>query len=231
VPYRDQRWLIPAAVPSGAAEPNLLRRDILAVGLLIIHVVLGLLLVGHGAQQLRGSFGGHGLSGTEVFLDSVGYRSGRRMAVLAGLAEVTGGALLALGLLTPLSAAIDVGTMFAAGAAHTSNELWCSNGGCEEPLFYAVTALGLGFTGPGSVPLTTCRAWAGRGRSGVRRGARPCSLDWPNHGATAPRHGIDPRGGRVFGGSTRHANRCLIAYYGAAAMIGRGNGAFTTYRR
>jgi putative oxidoreductase len=125
----------------------------MTVGLLIIRVVLGLLLVGHGAQKLLGWFGGHGLSGTAGFFDSVGYRPGRRMAVLAGLAEVTGGALVALGLLTPLGAAIVIGTMFAAGAVHTSNGLWFSNGGYETPLLYAVTALGLGFTGPGSVSL------------------------------------------------------------------------------
>jgi putative oxidoreductase len=85
--------------------------------------VLGLLLMGHGTPKLRGSFGGHGLSGTAGFFDSVGYRPGRRMAVLAGRAEVTGGALVTLGL-HPLGAAIVVGTMFATGAVHTSNGLW-----------------------------------------------------------------------------------------------------------
>jgi putative oxidoreductase len=125
----------------------------MTVGLLIIRVVLGLLLVGHGAQKLLGWFGGHGLSGTAAFFDSVGYRPGRRMAVLAGLAEVTGGALVALGLLTPLGAAIIIGTMFAASAVHTGNGLWFSDGGYEMPLVYAVSAIGLGFTGPGSVSL------------------------------------------------------------------------------
>jgi putative oxidoreductase len=124
----------------------------MTVGLLIIRVVLGLLLVGHGAQKLLGWFGGHGLSGTAGFFDSVGYRPGRRMAVLAGLAEVTGGALVALGLLTPLGAALVIGTM-AAGALHTTNGRGFSNGGYETPLLYAVTALGLGFTGPGRVSL------------------------------------------------------------------------------
>jgi putative oxidoreductase len=43
--------------------------------------------------------------------------------------------------------------MVAAAAVHVSNGLWVSNGGYETPLLYAVTALGLGFTGPGSVSL------------------------------------------------------------------------------
>jgi len=123
----------------------------MTVGLLVIRAVLGLLLVGHGVQKLFGWFGGQGLTGTAAFFDSVGYRPGRRMAILAGLSEVMGGALLALGMLTPLGAAIVIGVMVAAVAVHVPNGLWVSNGGYETPLFYAVTAVGLGFTGPGSI--------------------------------------------------------------------------------
>ena len=35
-------------------------------GLLVLRIVVGLVLVGHGAQKLFGSFGGAGLSGTSV---------------------------------------------------------------------------------------------------------------------------------------------------------------------
>lgn len=125
----------------------------MAVGLFLIRVVVGMLLIGHAAQKLFGWFGGHGLAGTGAFFDSVGYRPGRRLALLAGLAELTGGLLLALGLLTPLAAAVIVGTMTAAAATHLRNGLWGQNGGYETPLLYAVTALGVAFTGPGSVSL------------------------------------------------------------------------------
>jgi len=125
----------------------------MAVGLLLIRVVLGLLLVGHGTQKLFGWFGGGGPAGTGAFFDSVGYRPGRGMALLAGLAELTGGTLLALGLLTPLGSAIVMGVMLAAVAIHTANGLWVSNGGYETPLLYAITALGLAFTGPGGYSL------------------------------------------------------------------------------
>jgi putative oxidoreductase len=125
----------------------------MAVGLLIIRVVLGLLLVGHGAQKLFGWFGGPGLAQTGAFFDSVGHRPGRRMAALAGLAEFTGGGLLALGLLTPLGAAIVIGAMLAAAAVHLPNGLWASAGGYELPALYAVTATGLAFAGPGDYSL------------------------------------------------------------------------------
>ena len=123
----------------------------MSVGLLVIRLALGLLLIGHGTQKLFGWFGGPGLSGTGAFFDSAGYRPGRHMAALAGLAESVAGGLLALGLLTPLGAAIAIGVMLAAIAVHAPNGLWNSSGGYELPGFYAVVAAGLAFTGAGRV--------------------------------------------------------------------------------
>ncbi|MDT4946023.1 MAG: putative oxidoreductase [Pseudonocardiales bacterium] len=123
----------------------------MTVGLLVIRIGLGLLLIGHGAQKLFGWFGGPGLAGAGAFFESVGYRPGRRMAALAGLAEVTAGGLLALGLLTPLGAAIAVGVMLAAAVVHAPNGLWSTGGGYELPASYALTATGLAFTGPGRI--------------------------------------------------------------------------------
>src|SRR5204862_435231 len=58
-------------------------------GLLIIRLVVGLLLIGHGTQKLFGWFGGHGLAGTGGFIESLGHRPSapeRLPACLAGLA-------------------------------------------------------------------------------------------------------------------------------------------------
>jgi putative oxidoreductase len=123
----------------------------MTVGLLVIRVGLGLLLLGHGAQKLFGWFGGPGLTDTSAFFESVGYRPGRRMATQAGLAELTAGGLLTLGLVTPLGAATAIGVMLAAAAVHAPNGLWNIAGGVELPGFYAVTAIGLALTGPGRI--------------------------------------------------------------------------------
>ncbi len=39
------------------------------LGLLALHVFVGVLFMGHGAQKLFGLFGGHGLDGTAGFME------------------------------------------------------------------------------------------------------------------------------------------------------------------
>jgi putative oxidoreductase len=122
----------------------------LDIGLLILRVVVGALFIGHGTQKLFGWFGGHGLSGTAGFLESLGMRPGRLWAVVNGLVEAGGGLLLALGLLTPLAAAALVGVMTMASLlVHVPRGLWNAAGGYELPLVFATAATALAFTGPG----------------------------------------------------------------------------------
>jgi putative oxidoreductase len=54
---------------------------------LVVRLVQGSLLAGHGAQKLFGTFGGHGLEGTSGFMEMLGLRPGRPWAFLAGLCE------------------------------------------------------------------------------------------------------------------------------------------------
>src|SRR4051794_23849970 len=123
----------------------------MAEGLFIIRVAVGILLFAHGTQKLFGWYGGHGLDGTGGFFESVGHKPGRMMATVAGLSESGGGLLLVLGLLTPLGAAMVIGTMIVASVSvHAPNGLWATNGGYELPLINALVAAGLAFTGAGS---------------------------------------------------------------------------------
>jgi putative oxidoreductase len=123
-------------------------------GLLILRLMVGALFIGHGTQKLFGWFGGSGIDGTAAFMGSVGYRDGRRAALVLGLTETVSGALLVLGFLTPLAVAAIVGVMLSAMlTVHWRNGLWNTNNGIELPLVYAVAVSVLGFTGPGRISL------------------------------------------------------------------------------
>jgi putative oxidoreductase len=124
------------------------------VGLLALHVFVGVLFVGHGAQKLFGLFGGYGLEGTGGFMDSLGLHPGKVHASLAGGAEFLGGLLLALGLLVPLAAAVLIATMVTASlTAHRGKGIWNQNGGFELPFVYATIAFALAAVGAGDVSL------------------------------------------------------------------------------
>jgi putative oxidoreductase len=125
-----------------------------SAGLLVARLVLGLLMAAHGSQKLFGWFGGHGLTGTGGYFDSLGFRPGRTFALAAGLAEVGGGLLLALGFLGPVGSALVVSVMLvAAVTVHRSNGLFAMTNGVEVPLLYSAGAIALALTGPGAYSL------------------------------------------------------------------------------
>jgi len=120
------------------------------LGLLILRFVVGLTLAAHGAQKLVGWFDGYGLDGTGPFMDTLGFYPGRRHAALAGLTEAGGGVLLALGLLTPLGAALVASVMLVATiTVHLKKGFFAGGGGYEYNLVLAAAALSVAFSGPG----------------------------------------------------------------------------------
>jgi len=129
-------------------------------GLLLVRVVLGAIMAAHGAQKLFGWFGGPGLSGTGSGLESMGLRPGRVYAVVNGVAEFGGGALLILGLLTPLGTAAVAGVMFVAIATvHWRNGFFNVRGGYEFNLLIVAAAIGLAITGPGKISIDHLAGW------------------------------------------------------------------------
>lgn len=123
---------------------------LLALGLLIGRLVLGLLIAGHGAQKLFGWFGGHGLRGTGRFFETLGYRPGRLFAAAAGLTEMTGGLLIAFGFLGPVGPALVVSVMIVAAiSVHWRHGIYAASNGIEMPLLYATGAIALALTGHG----------------------------------------------------------------------------------
>ncbi len=129
-------------------------------GLLLIHVVAGALMAGHGAQKLFGAFGGPGLEGFGGFLGSLGLRPAGPLAFAAGASELSGGVLLALGLATPLAALLIVSVMVVASrTAHAGKGVWITDGGWELNLVYGVVAIGLAANGAGAWSLDALIGW------------------------------------------------------------------------
>src|SRR5688572_30437911 len=79
--------------------------------LLLVRVLVGLLFIGHGGQKLFGWFGGQGIAPFVQSMEKMGAQPAPFWAYLAATSEVVGGALLVLGLVTPLAAAVIVAQM------------------------------------------------------------------------------------------------------------------------
>jgi putative oxidoreductase len=135
------------------------------LGKLLTRLIVGGLFIGHGTQKLFGWFGGHGPDGTGKFFDSAGIRPGRRNAIAAGAAETGGGALLALGFLTPLAgAALSSVMVTAVRHVHFAKGVWSSDGGYEYNAVMLAAIFGLVESGPGPVSVDGA---LGRERSGA----------------------------------------------------------------
>jgi putative oxidoreductase len=123
----------------------------MSLGLLVLRVVVGLLFFGHGAQKLLGWFGGHGLSGTGAFFESMGFPQGKRQAFTAGLFEAGGGLLIALGLVTPFAAAALIAVMTVAVIkVHFQKGVWVTEGGYEYNAVLAAVVFALAGVGAGN---------------------------------------------------------------------------------
>jgi len=116
-----------------------------------LRLALAAILYMHATQKLLGWFSGPGLDRQAQVFHNLGHRPGRQMVLLASVCELTGSALVALGLITPLGAAMLAGTMAVAGGTLTliKGTVWNVAGGGEYPLVLATFAIVLGFAGPG----------------------------------------------------------------------------------
>src|SRR3954451_19925442 len=119
-------------------------------GLLILHGFLGAALIAHALQKLLV----FRLSGTTAYVDSLGFRAPRLMALAVIGSELGGGALLALGLLIPLGTAIVAATMLVAARTDHRGKGWFITGpGAEYVTTNAVLAIALAALGGGRYSL------------------------------------------------------------------------------
>ncbi|GAA1480971.1 hypothetical protein GCM10009624_14110 [Gordonia sinesedis] len=149
------------------------RRGTLDLGLLLLRVGVGAIMVAHGLQKLFGWWNGPGLDGFEGMLvnqsnTAIGFQSdwAQPLAILGALSETIGGAMLVLGLLTPIAASAILGVMLVAAAYKTTLaggfSFFATAGGIEFELLLALAAAVIILTGPGLYSLDNPRGWARR---------------------------------------------------------------------
>jgi putative oxidoreductase len=122
------------------------------VALLLLRIVTGGFLVGHGAQKLFGAFGGKGPQGTGESFEKMGLHPGRSWAEIGGATEVASGGLMALGLLSPVGPILATAPMTVASRkAHGNKPIWSNQGGAELPVTNLTIAAALMLAGPGAI--------------------------------------------------------------------------------
>jgi putative oxidoreductase len=139
--------------------------------LLVLRVVPGLLLIGHGMQKLVPArfspplLHANGLGATAGFFEQLGIQPALVAALLAGTAEVLGGVSLGAGLLTPVGTILVAAVMSTAIlTAHARNGIWATEGGFEYAFLILVLAFVISALGAGSYSVNSwahVSNWAG----------------------------------------------------------------------
>src|SRR3954453_13468889 len=147
------------------------RRSPVNTALLVLRIIPGLLLMGHGLQKLvppgyspprlaRGRSSPHGAG-----FESFGIRPAVVAAVLAGSAELVAGSSLPAGLLTPVGTVLVGAVMIRAILkVHVSNGIWAAEGAFEFPLVLLTVGFAITALGPGSLSVASWLRidnWAG----------------------------------------------------------------------
>jgi putative oxidoreductase len=133
--------------------------------LLVLRLVPGLLLIGHGLQKLVPAkyspplLHAIGPRATAGFFEQLGLRPALLSVVVASLGEIGGGFLIASGLVTPLGTALAAAVMTTAIlSVHIRKGIWNAEGGIEFPLVILTMAYLASALGPGSFSIDS---WAG----------------------------------------------------------------------
>src|SRR5512135_2965351 len=95
------------------------------LGLLILRLVVGLTMAGHGAQKAFGWWKGPGRAGWHAVVVRMGFRPANAWSLVSTGAELVGGILFAVGLLTPIAAMALIGqSTVIIFKAHWSRGFW-----------------------------------------------------------------------------------------------------------
>jgi putative oxidoreductase len=124
--------------------------DAIDLALLIFRCGIGAIMLAHGINHI---FGGGKIAGTARWFGSMGMKNAPLQAWLASITEIGAGALLVLGLLTPLACAGVIGVMAVAWAInHRGNGFFIfrPGEGWEYVMTLGLCGMVLGAVGPGS---------------------------------------------------------------------------------
>jgi len=144
------------------------RRGTQDLGLLLLRVGLGALLIAHGLQKAFGWWGGQGLGGFQDSLAGLGYRHANILTYVAAGTEIGAGALLVLGLFTPLAAAAALAYLIngllaaVAGQSGSGRFPFFLPDGHEFHITLIVVAAAIILIGPGRYGFDAGRGWARR---------------------------------------------------------------------
>src|SRR5438105_5005293 len=132
----------------------------MSIALLVLRLVPGLLFIGHGLQKLVPAklspplLDAHGPQGVAGGFRQMGLEPALLLALLTGAAELSGGFLIASGLVTPLGTALLAAVMTVAIlVVHLRNGIWSAADGLEFPLLMLASVYVVSALGPGTLSL------------------------------------------------------------------------------
>ncbi|MEU2038256.1 DoxX family protein [Nocardia niwae] len=204
-PTYDYASIPPAPVPPGDTarlrrRNGDYRRGTLDLGLLLLRLVVGATFLYHGLQKLTGWFHGPGLDGTRDMMERGGWDHPSVSAMLVTAGEVGGGALLILGLATPLAAGAVLAVILDAWAWKQGMapgfQYKAGPGAVEFESVLVGVAAAIILTGPGRLSFDRNRGWATRPAAGsfvvlLLAVAAAVGAYWYLHGGN-PLTGIGP---------------------------------------
>jgi putative oxidoreductase len=134
------------------------------LGMLLLRLGIGGLFLAHGVQKVFGLWGGRGLAETTRILADYGFTQASTLSWALGFGELILGALLVLGLFTPLAAAGLLAVKACAIAVKWGGPFFAAEGvdALELDVALAAGAAALLFVGAGRIALDSGRTWQRR---------------------------------------------------------------------
>lgn len=134
------------------------------VGMLLLRLGIGGIFVAHGVQKVFGLWGGRGLGETTRILVGYGFRQASTLSWALGFGELILGALLVVGLFTPLAAAGLLAVKACAIAVKWGGPLFAAEAlnAMELDVALAAGTAALLFVGAGRIALDSGRTWQRR---------------------------------------------------------------------